>query len=210
MTQGQGNNSRSRAASPELPAAATRFACHFQAEPGQSIVTAALIVFIGIAGILRLFDQAVQEHSLNRAVQCAWPEIEPSACQPFHLEHDPVPVAFATGEGQHDMEHRWRQRQETLRVGVTPRVPSSSCSIHRGYIHCGYTARLASSGQDLSRKIFSFVWNGGDDIIQVREYLDLVKFSHTLFALPFALLGAVLAAHDRGGGMGESRIGLAF
>lgn len=27
-----------------------------------------------------------------------------------------------------------------------------------------------------------------------REYLDLVKFHHTLFALPFALLGAVLAA----------------
>ena len=40
-------------------------------------------------------------------------------------------------------------------------------------------------------------------IIQVREYLDLVKFSHTLFALPFALLGAVLAAHDRDGWHGR-------
>jgi 4-hydroxybenzoate polyprenyltransferase len=38
---------------------------------------------------------------------------------------------------------------------------------------------------------------------QVREYLDLIKFSHTLFALPFALLGAVLAAHDRGGWHGR-------
>lgn len=28
-----------------------------------------------------------------------------------------------------------------------------------------------------------------------REFLELVKFSHTLFALPFALLGAALAAH---------------
>jgi len=27
------------------------------------------------------------------------------------------------------------------------------------------------------------------------EFLDLVKFSHTLFALPFAMLGAALAAH---------------
>jgi 4-hydroxybenzoate polyprenyltransferase len=40
-------------------------------------------------------------------------------------------------------------------------------------------------------------------IIQVREYLDLVKFSHTLFALPFALLGALLAAHDQGGWHGR-------
>ena len=29
---------------------------------------------------------------------------------------------------------------------------------------------------------------------RVRDYLELVRFSHTLFALPFALLGAVLAA----------------
>src|SRR4051794_30474539 len=28
-----------------------------------------------------------------------------------------------------------------------------------------------------------------------REFLDLVKFTHTLFALPFAMLGAALAAH---------------
>ena len=29
---------------------------------------------------------------------------------------------------------------------------------------------------------------------RVAAYLELVKFSHTLFALPFALMGAVLAA----------------
>jgi 4-hydroxybenzoate polyprenyltransferase len=33
----------------------------------------------------------------------------------------------------------------------------------------------------------------------VGDYLELIRFSHTLFALPFALLGAVLAAHDRAG-----------
>ncbi len=33
-------------------------------------------------------------------------------------------------------------------------------------------------------------------IIRIREYFELVRFSHTLFALPFALLGAALAAHD--------------
>jgi 4-hydroxybenzoate polyprenyltransferase len=42
-------------------------------------------------------------------------------------------------------------------------------------------------------------------IIQLRDYLDLVKFSHTLFALPFALLGALLAAHDRDGWHGRLR-----
>ena len=30
-------------------------------------------------------------------------------------------------------------------------------------------------------------------VLDVRDYLDIVKFSHTLFALPFALLGAALA-----------------
>jgi 4-hydroxybenzoate polyprenyltransferase len=38
-----------------------------------------------------------------------------------------------------------------------------------------------------------------------RQYLDLIKFSHTLFALPFALLGAVLAAHERDGWHGRAR-----
>ncbi len=37
----------------------------------------------------------------------------------------------------------------------------------------------------------------------MREYLELVRFSHTLFALPFALLGAVLAARDRDGWRGR-------
>jgi 4-hydroxybenzoate polyprenyltransferase len=40
-------------------------------------------------------------------------------------------------------------------------------------------------------------------VAQVREYFDLVKFSHTLFALPFALLGAVLAAHRPDGWHGR-------
>ena len=29
----------------------------------------------------------------------------------------------------------------------------------------------------------------------VRTYLEMIRFSHTVFALPFALMGAVLAAH---------------
>jgi 4-hydroxybenzoate polyprenyltransferase len=40
-------------------------------------------------------------------------------------------------------------------------------------------------------------------MFRVRDYLDLVKFSHTLFALPFALLGALLAARDRDGWHGR-------
>jgi 4-hydroxybenzoate polyprenyltransferase len=36
-----------------------------------------------------------------------------------------------------------------------------------------------------------------------REYLDLVKFHHTLFALPFALLGATLAAWSPDGWRGR-------
>jgi 4-hydroxybenzoate polyprenyltransferase len=36
-----------------------------------------------------------------------------------------------------------------------------------------------------------------------RDYLGLVKFSHTLFALPFALLGAALAARGPGGWHGR-------
>jgi 4-hydroxybenzoate polyprenyltransferase len=38
---------------------------------------------------------------------------------------------------------------------------------------------------------------------QLRDYLELVKFSHTLFALPFALLGAALAAHGPDGWHGR-------
>ena len=38
---------------------------------------------------------------------------------------------------------------------------------------------------------------------RIRQYLDLIKFSHTLFALPFALLGAVMAAHHRDGWHGR-------
>jgi 4-hydroxybenzoate polyprenyltransferase len=42
-------------------------------------------------------------------------------------------------------------------------------------------------------------------MVRIREYLDLVKFSHTLFALPFALLGAALAAHGPNGWQGRVR-----
>ncbi|HEX8203418.1 MAG TPA: UbiA-like polyprenyltransferase [Isosphaeraceae bacterium] len=39
----------------------------------------------------------------------------------------------------------------------------------------------------------------------IRDLLELVRFSHTLFALPFALLGGVLAAHAPGGWRGGPR-----
>ena len=42
-------------------------------------------------------------------------------------------------------------------------------------------------------------------IFHFREYFDLVKFSHTLFALPFALMGAALAARDRDGWLGRAQ-----
>jgi 4-hydroxybenzoate polyprenyltransferase len=45
----------------------------------------------------------------------------------------------------------------------------------------------------------------GMSIAPIREYLELIKFSHTLFALPFALLGAALAAHDAHGWHGRIR-----
>jgi 4-hydroxybenzoate polyprenyltransferase len=40
---------------------------------------------------------------------------------------------------------------------------------------------------------------------RIGEYFGLVKFSHTLFALPFALLGAVLAAYGADGWHGRVR-----
>jgi 4-hydroxybenzoate polyprenyltransferase len=40
---------------------------------------------------------------------------------------------------------------------------------------------------------------------RLRQYFDLIKFSHTLFALPFALLGAALASHDHDGWHGRIR-----
>jgi 4-hydroxybenzoate polyprenyltransferase len=40
-------------------------------------------------------------------------------------------------------------------------------------------------------------------VLNPREYLGLVKFSHTLFALPFALLGAALAARGPDGWHGR-------
>jgi 4-hydroxybenzoate polyprenyltransferase len=39
----------------------------------------------------------------------------------------------------------------------------------------------------------------------IRDLLELVRFSHTLFALPFALLGAALAAHHPDGWHGGPR-----
>jgi 4-hydroxybenzoate polyprenyltransferase len=40
-------------------------------------------------------------------------------------------------------------------------------------------------------------------LARARDYLELVRFSHTLFALPFALLGAVLAASGPDGRHGR-------
>ena len=38
---------------------------------------------------------------------------------------------------------------------------------------------------------------------RLRDYFEMIKFSHTLFALPFALLGAALAAHGPDGWHGR-------
>jgi 4-hydroxybenzoate polyprenyltransferase len=38
---------------------------------------------------------------------------------------------------------------------------------------------------------------------RIRDFLEMIKFSHTLFALPFALLGAALAAHEPDGWHGR-------
>jgi len=43
------------------------------------------------------------------------------------------------------------------------------------------------------------------NLATAREYLELVKFHHTLFALPFALLGAVLAAWSPEGWRGRAQ-----
>jgi 4-hydroxybenzoate polyprenyltransferase len=42
-------------------------------------------------------------------------------------------------------------------------------------------------------------------LVRIRDYLELVRFSHTLFALPFALLGAALAAHGPDGWHGRAQ-----
>jgi 4-hydroxybenzoate polyprenyltransferase len=42
-------------------------------------------------------------------------------------------------------------------------------------------------------------------VTRIRDLLGLVKFSHTLFALPFALFGAALAAHGPDGWLGRPR-----
>jgi 4-hydroxybenzoate polyprenyltransferase len=41
------------------------------------------------------------------------------------------------------------------------------------------------------------------NLSRLRDYFELVKFSHTLFALPFAMLGAALAAHGPDGWHGR-------
>jgi 4-hydroxybenzoate polyprenyltransferase len=45
----------------------------------------------------------------------------------------------------------------------------------------------------------------GMNILWIRQYLDLIRFSHTLFALPFALLGAALAARGPDGWHGRAQ-----
>lgn len=40
---------------------------------------------------------------------------------------------------------------------------------------------------------------------RLNDLLGMIKFSHTLFALPFALLGAALAAHTKDGWIGRPR-----
>src|ERR1700761_7409110 len=39
--------------------------------------------------------------------------------------------------------------------------------------------------------------------LPIRDLLGMIKFSHTLFALPFALLGAAMAAKGPGGWRGR-------
>ena len=42
--------------------------------------------------------------------------------------------------------------------------------------------------------------------VKIRDLLGMIKFSHTLFALPFALLGAAMAAKSLDSGEAEGRL----
>jgi hypothetical protein len=41
--------------------------------------------------------------------------------------------------------------------------------------------------------------------LKIRNYLSLIKFSHTIFAMPFALIGFFLGIHQLGGIRSEDR-----
>ena len=63
-------------------------------------------------GVRLLLDQPVDQHSLNRAVQRARPEMQLTTRKLVHLQHDPVAVALAATQGQQNVKDRRRERQE--------------------------------------------------------------------------------------------------
>ena len=64
-------------------------------------------------------------------------------------------------------------------------------------VHCGFEARPLSTAASLSKIVSLQFLSTCDSFWQrLRLTLDMIKFEHSVFALPFALTGALLAWRD--------------
>src|SRR5262249_2955253 len=82
----------------------------------QAIVAAALVVQRRVWPLVRLDDQPIFQHMLDRAIECGWANAHLAPGLPGDFLHNTITVPLTISESQQDMKHCWREWEQAFRA----------------------------------------------------------------------------------------------
>src|SRR5262249_52042685 len=85
---------------------------HDATEWRDPVIAPPLVVQVGLGALPRLDEQPLLEHALNGAVQSAGAQLQLSIGPRSNVLNDGVSMPVFIGDGQQNMERRWRKRQQ--------------------------------------------------------------------------------------------------
>ena len=100
----------------------------------QPVVAPAIFVRFVVERDGQLLDQAVHQHSLNRAVQGARAQPGIAVGEALDVLHDAVAVRLAVGEREQDVKDGRSQQRTRFVAGIRPITLRRGCN-HRGYMY---------------------------------------------------------------------------
>jgi len=87
-----------------------RFKCG-SAGVGQPVVSAPRVIERAVRSVTHFLDERRRQQSFDRTVQRARSHLQRAASLFGDIQHNPVAVSLALGQGKQNMENSWSQRR---------------------------------------------------------------------------------------------------
>ena len=97
----------------------SRVASAFATDRPNAVIlyTAPLIVLVRTLPVVEFNDETLVEHAPDRAIERARAQLERAVRSRRDVLHDGVTMAILVRDGDQDVKHRNRQRQQALGIG---------------------------------------------------------------------------------------------